>query len=69
MFQVFNLLARTSALENIELPLMYRGLPARERRARARRVLEMVGLTGWKRTRPVSSLAASNNVWPLPVPW
>jgi len=44
VFQMFNLLARTSALENVELPLLYSGLPARERRTRARARLEAVGL-------------------------
>ena len=44
VFQNFNLLARTSALENVELPLVYTGVPARERRARAREMLERVGL-------------------------
>jgi putative ABC transport system ATP-binding protein len=44
VFQGFNLLARTSALENVELPLAYRGLPTRERRARAVKALELVGL-------------------------
>jgi putative ABC transport system ATP-binding protein len=44
VFQGFNLLARTSALENVELPLVYRHLPARERRRRARWALGLVGL-------------------------
>lgn len=44
VFQSFNLLARTSALENVELPLLYAGIPARERRRRAREALERVGL-------------------------
>jgi putative ABC transport system ATP-binding protein len=44
VFQNFNLLARTSALENVELPLIYRGVPGRQRHERARRALERVGL-------------------------
>jgi putative ABC transport system ATP-binding protein len=44
VFQSFNLLSRTSAIENVELPLVYAGLPRRERRARARAALEGVGL-------------------------
>ncbi|MGH7333955.1 MAG: ABC transporter ATP-binding protein [Candidatus Rokuibacteriota bacterium] len=44
VFQQFNLLARTSALENIELPLYYSSRPVRERRARARERLAEVGL-------------------------
>ena len=44
VFQQFNLLARTTALENVELPLLYAGLPARVRRARARERLTAVGL-------------------------
>lgn len=44
VFQNFNLLARTSALDNVMLPLAYSGMPARERRRRATSVLEMVGL-------------------------
>jgi putative ABC transport system ATP-binding protein len=45
VFQHFNLLARTSALENVELPLVYAGLPARERRQRAMEILARVGLS------------------------
>lgn len=44
VFQGFNLLARTSALENVELPLVYRRVPARERRERALLSLDTVGL-------------------------
>src|SRR5215469_15727304 len=44
VFQQFNLLARTSALENVELPLMYTETPAPERRRRALAALESVGL-------------------------
>jgi putative ABC transport system ATP-binding protein len=44
VFQQFNLLARTTALENVELPLLYAGVPRAERRARAQRRLEQVGL-------------------------
>jgi putative ABC transport system ATP-binding protein len=46
VFQGFNLLSRTSAVENVELPLIYRGMPVRERRERAREALALVGLTG-----------------------
>ena len=44
VFQGFNLLARTSAVENVSLPLVYRGMPAKERDARAMRALAQVGL-------------------------
>lgn len=46
VFQGFNLLSRTSAVENVELPLIYRGMKARERRSLAMAALEKVGLSG-----------------------
>jgi len=44
VFQGFNLLSRTSAVENVELPMMYNSTPAKDRRERAREVLALVGL-------------------------
>lgn len=52
VFQGFNLLNRTSALENVELPLIYRGMAARERRAHALDALNLVGLNGWEDHTP-----------------
>jgi len=49
VFQGFNLLARTTALENVELPLLYRGEPLERRRAAARAALDAVGLSSWER--------------------
>jgi len=47
VFQGFNLLARTSAIENVELPLLYRGEDKRTRRAAAMAALDKVGLADW----------------------
>ena len=52
VFQGFHLLARTSALENVELPLVYRGMPAAQRRAQALQALADVGLTDWAHRTP-----------------
>lgn len=45
VFQSFNLIARTNALQNVELPMMYAGMPPRERTRRAKELLEMVDMT------------------------
>ncbi len=52
VFQGFNLLNRTTALENVELPLIYRGDPIAVRHQRAREALAAVGLTGWEHHTP-----------------
>ncbi|HCF37817.1 MAG TPA: macrolide ABC transporter ATP-binding protein [Thermosipho africanus] len=44
VFQQFNLLPRLTALENVELPMMYKGVPLKKRRKRAKELLELVGL-------------------------
>ena len=44
VFQGFNLISRTSALENVELPMIYKGIPEEERHRRAKEALEIVGL-------------------------
>jgi len=53
VFQHFNLLPRTTALDNVALPLLYRGLDTAERRERATRRLEQVGLAGRMTHHPV----------------
>jgi putative ABC transport system ATP-binding protein len=52
VFQGFNLLNRTSALENVELPLIYRGASRHDRRQTALRALDAVGLKGWESHTP-----------------
>ncbi|MBI4997946.1 MAG: ABC transporter ATP-binding protein [Rhodocyclales bacterium] len=52
VFQGFNLLARTSAQENVELPLLYRGEDAAHRHEASRRALAQVGLDGWEHHTP-----------------
>ena len=44
VFQGFNLISRTSALDNVELPMIYKGIPEEERHKRARKALKIVGL-------------------------
>jgi putative ABC transport system ATP-binding protein len=52
VFQGFMLLSRSTALENVELPLIYRGLPVAKRHALAKQALASVGLTGWETHTP-----------------
>jgi putative ABC transport system ATP-binding protein len=52
VFQGYNLLNRTSALENVELPLIYRGVERGERHRRAHEALRAVGLAGWEDHTP-----------------
>jgi len=52
VFQTFQLLPRSTALANVELPLVYRGLPRWERRQRAEQALDAVGLSNRKHHRP-----------------
>jgi len=52
VFQSFNLLPRATALANVELPLVYAGLAARERRRRAEKALESVKIADWAQHRP-----------------
>ena len=66
VFQGFNLLARTSALENVELPLIYARVSGIERRETARKALSEVGLEGGSITIRVSFQEESSSGWPLP---
>ena len=52
VFQKFNLLPRLSAYENIELPLIYRGLNPKARKEKTFQAMEQVGLTDWARHKP-----------------
>jgi len=52
VFQQFNLLPRLTALENVELPMIYAGIPKRKRVERAKKLLEMVGLSDRMKHRP-----------------
>ena len=72
VFQNFNLISRTNALKNVELPMMYAGVPARQRTARAKELLDMVGmadrmshqpneLSGGKKQRVAIARAMAND--------
>ena len=69
IFQQYNLIPKLTVLENVELPLLYGGVGAEERRRRAMEALERVGLADKGRTCPASSPAASSSGCPSPGPW
>ena len=52
VFQVFNLISRTSALDNVQLPMIYKGIPEEERIRRAREALKIVGLENKENNMP-----------------
>lgn len=52
VFQTFNLIGRQSALKNVELPMLYAGVPQKERRERAQSLLDMVGMADRKSHKP-----------------
>jgi putative ABC transport system ATP-binding protein len=52
VFQGFNLLTRTPAVENVELPLIYAGIPPKDRRGKSLAAMEMVGLAGKENNHP-----------------
>ena len=55
VFQTFNLIARTSALKNVELPMLYAGVPAKERTKRAKELLEIVEKYGYTKSCSIIS--------------
>ncbi|MCQ5337736.1 MAG: ABC transporter ATP-binding protein [Candidatus Methanomethylicia archaeon] len=52
IFQTFNLIPYMSALDNVEVPMIASGIPPKERKERARKLLELVGLKGFEKNRP-----------------
>jgi ABC-type lipoprotein export system ATPase subunit len=69
VFQRFNLLSRTSALDNVAAPLLYRGVRRSERTARARAALEQVGLAERADHDPGELSGGEVQRWPWPARW
>lgn len=69
IFQNFNLLPRLTAEENVELPLIYQGLSAQERKHRVCKALEQVELSGRRRHLPAQLSGGSSREWQLPGLW
>ena len=69
VFQTFNLLPRSNALRNVELPLIYAGLPVEERRQAALGALRTLGWPIGCITSPTNCPAASASAWPWRAPW
>jgi len=69
VFQTFNLLARATALHNVELPLIYSGVASKERTERAKKSLGMVELSDRMHHKPTNSLAANASASQLRVRW
>lgn len=69
VFQQFNLLSRTSALENVELPTIYAGVAIKERERRAEEALKRVGLSDRAGHFPSQLSGDSNSAWPSPGRW
>ena len=69
IFQQYNLLPKLNLLENVEVPLVYAGIPRAERHRRAREVLEQVGLGDKLKNSPTSFRAASSSAYPSRGRW
>ena len=69
IFQSFNLVARMTALKNVEMPMIFQNKPQSQRINIAKKYLEVVGLSDRMMHRPTSFPAASASAWPSPVRW
>lgn len=69
VFQTYNLISRTSALKNVELPMLYAGIGKKERTERAKELLNMVGMENGCRTHRMSCQEDRSSAWPLQELW